>query len=178
MRNVGIFCGARTGSYPKFSVAAADVARAIVARGWGIVYRGGHVGLMGVVADAALSAGGNVVGVIPQALADAEIAHQALTELRVVRTMHERKALMADLSDAFIALPGGYGTLDEFCEIVTWAQLRLHRKPIGILNVDRYFDPLLALFDSAVEQGFITPENRGIVKSEAEVAALLDVLQI
>ncbi|GAC1500329.1 MAG: hypothetical protein NVS1B14_04210 [Vulcanimicrobiaceae bacterium] len=115
---------------------------------------------------------------MPRGLFRRELAHSGVTELREVGSMHERKALMADLSDAFIALPGGYGTLDEFCEIVTWAQLRLHQKPIGILNVDGYFDPLLALFDSAVKAGFVTHENRSIVKSAAGGAALLDVLQI
>ena len=128
---------------------------------------------MGVLADAALAAGGKVIGVIPQALADREVAHQGLSELHVVSSMHERKALMADLSQAFAALPGGYGTLDELCEIVTWAQLGIHDHPIGLLNVDGYFDDLLSLFDRAVRQDFISEKNRTLIRDAATVDDLL-----
>ena len=172
MKRVCIFCGARTGRMA-FSDAAAQLAIELAKRGIGIVTGGGHVGLMGVVADAALAAGGTVTGVIPQSLADREVAHLGLTELHVVATMHERKALMADLSDAFIALPGGYGTLDEFCEIVTWAQLGIHAKPIGLLNVDGYYDELIALIDKAVREAFIPPENRALVRDASSIDELL-----
>lgn len=128
---------------------------------------------MGVLADAALAAGGRVIGVIPQALADREVAHHGLTELHVVNSMHERKALMADLSDAFIALPGGYGTLDEFCEIITWAQLGIHDRPIGLLNVEGYYDQLLALFDGAVAHDFISSQNRTLVRDASTADELL-----
>lgn len=131
--------------------------------GVGLVFGGGSVGLMGVVANAALAAGGEVIGVIPDRLAAEEIAHASLTELRVVRTMHERKALMADLSDAFLALPGGIGTFEELFEVLTWAQLGIHRKPIGLLNVNGYYDPLLALLDHAIAQGFFRSSHRGLI---------------
>src|SRR5215469_5924737 len=146
-----VFCGSNRGTNPRYA-AAAELGRCLASSGIGIVYGGGKVGLMGVLADAAIEQGGEVIGVIPRMLVDREIAHPGLTELRIVGSMHERKALMADLSDAFIAMPGGYGTLDEFCEILTWTQLGLQQKPIGMLNVDGYFDPLLALFDHAVAE--------------------------
>jgi uncharacterized protein (TIGR00730 family) len=131
---------------------------------------------MGVLADTMLAERGEVIGVIPQALHDREIAHTGVTDLRVVRTMHERKALMVELADGFIALPGGYGTLEEFSEVLTWAQLGLHRKPCGLLDVDGYFEPLLALFDRAVDDGFLRPENRALVLRATEPEALLDLL--
>lgn len=143
----------------------------------GLVYGGGNVGLMGVVADAALTAGGEVVGVIPEDLMARELGHNGLTQLHIVRSMHERKALMADLSDAFIALPGGYGTLDEFCEVLTWSQLGLHAKPCGLLNVRHYYSPLLAMFDRAVEERFLKPENRELVLAQDTVSALLDAIE-
>ena len=143
-------------------------------RGIGLVYGGGRVGLMGLLADAARAADGEVIGVIPQSLADREVAHGGLTELRVVDSMHERKALMSDLSDGFIALPGGFGTLEEFCEVITWSQLGIQNKPCGILNVAGYFDHLIAMFDYAVEQGFISVENRGIVLEASTVDAIFD----
>jgi uncharacterized protein (TIGR00730 family) len=138
-----------------------------------IVYGGGKVGLMGVLADAALAAGGEVIGVMPRSLVEKEIAHTRLSDLRVVASMHERKALMADLADAFIALPGGYGTFEEFCEVLTWTQLGLHRKPCGILNVDGYYDRLLSLFDHAVTEGFLKPANRQIVLSDTAPESLV-----
>jgi uncharacterized protein (TIGR00730 family) len=173
-RRIGIFCGAHTGSGSRYVDLAAEVARRIVASNAGIVYGGGRVGLMGVIADAALGAGGEVIGVIPEALATKEVAHAGLTQLHVVASMHERKALMADLSDGFIALPGGFGTMDEFCEILTWAQLRIHEKPVGLLNHGGYYDELLALFDKMVAEGFVTVTNRGLVRSANTIEELLE----
>jgi hypothetical protein len=150
--------------------------QALVRRRIGLVYGGGNVGLMGTIADAVMRGGGDVIGVIPEALVERELAHGDVTELIVVRSMHERKAKMAELSDAFIAMPGGFGTFEEFCEIITWAQLGLHRKPCGVLNVEGYYDPLLILFDRAVEEGFIRPENRMLVLQETAADRLLDLL--
>ena len=174
MPRIGVFCGSQSGNDGRYIEETIDVASAIVRHGYGIVYGGGRVGLMGVLADTALAAGGEVIGVIPAALSDAEIAHAGLTQLHVVDSMHERKALMADLSDAFIALPGGYGTMDEFCEILTWAQLRIHSKPVGILNFDGYYDDLIALFDMMVREGFVTARNRMLVRSAGTIDELLD----
>jgi len=145
-------------------------------RNVGIVFGGGCVGLMGVVADAALAQGAHVIGVIPSAMVARELAHRGLPDLRVVASMHERKALMANLSDAFIALPGGFGTFEEFCEVVTWTQLGLHRKPCGLLNVAGYYDPLVDLFDRAVADGFVRPENRRIVVADSDPVALIERL--
>jgi len=158
-----VFCGSRPGSDPSYAAAARELADALARRRIGVVYGGGRVGLMGILADAALAAGAEVIGVIPHWLADREIAHQGLTELYRVESMHERKALMSELSAGFIAFPGGFGTLEEFCEVVTWSQLGLHRKPCGLLNVAGYFDPLIAMFDRAVAEGFVSPDNRRIV---------------
>ncbi|MBV8150488.1 MAG: TIGR00730 family Rossman fold protein [Candidatus Eremiobacteraeota bacterium] len=158
-----VFCGSRAGDDPQYAAAAVELGVALVRRGIGVVYGGGRVGLMGVVADATLQAGGEVIGVIPDWLADREVAHQGLSELYRVESMHDRKALMSELSAGFIALPGGFGTLEEFCEVITWSQLGLHNKPCGLLNVGGYFDPLIRMFDSALERGFITPESRRIV---------------
>ena len=145
-------------------------------RGIGLVFGGGAVGLMGVVADAVLAAGGHAIGVIPHALVARELAHRALPDLRVVNSMHERKATMAELSDAFIALPGGFGTFEEFCEVVTWTQLGVHRKSCGLLNVDGFYDALIAQFDYGAAEGFIKPMNRRIVIAHSDPAALLDGL--
>jgi hypothetical protein len=152
---------------------AGEVARAVVGAGFGVVYGGGSIGLMGIVADAALAAGADVIGIIPQALAEAEVAHAGLTQLHVVSSMHERKAMMVELSDAFVALPGGFGTMDEFCEVLTWRQLAIHDKPIGLLNFRGYYDSLLALFDSMVEQGFITVQTRGLFVNAPRIEELL-----
>jgi len=176
IKRVCIFCGSNAGSLPAFADAARKTGRLLGDRGVGLVYGGGRVGLMGILADAAVAAGSEVIGVIPQALARKEIAHFALKDLRVVGTMHERKALMAELADAFIALPGGFGTLEEFCEILTWGQLDFHQKPHGLLNVAGFFDPLLAFFDHAVERNFIRPEHRQLVLAESESGRLLDAL--
>jgi uncharacterized protein (TIGR00730 family) len=177
VKRVCVFSGSSVGNRPAFRDAAVGLARALSRRELGLVYGGARVGLMGVLADTMLAQHGEVIGVIPQALVDREIAHTGITDLRVVGTMHERKALMVELADGFIALPGGYGTLEEFCEVLTWAQLGLHRKPCGLLDVDGYFDPLLTLFDQAVEAGFIRPENRALVLRATEPEALLDLLE-
>jgi hypothetical protein len=145
-------------------------------RGIGLVFGGGAVGLMGVIADAVLAAGGHAIGVIPHALVARELAHRALPDLRVVNSMHDRKATMAQLSDAFIAMPGGFGTFEEFCEVVTWTQLGVHRKSCGLLNVDGFYDPLIAQFDRGVAEGFVKIGNRRIVIAHAEPGTLLDAL--
>jgi len=152
------------------------MAALLAGKGITIVYGGGSIGLMGILADAALEAGGRVIGVIPGHLGEKEIAHAGLSELHVVRTMHERKALMMELSDAFIALPGGLGTLEELFEVLTWSQLGLHAKPCGLLNVRGYYDPLLALLDRAVEQGFLRREHRGLLAVDTDPAGLLEQL--
>ncbi|HEV2237517.1 MAG TPA: TIGR00730 family Rossman fold protein [Ktedonobacterales bacterium] len=173
---VCVFAGSSAGARPEYRAAARALGGALAARGWGLVYGGGSVGLMGVLADATLAAGGEAVGIIPRALAAREIAHQHLTELRVVETMHERKAQMADLADAFVALPGGAGTFDELFEIITWAQLGLHAKPIGLVNAADYFAPLLALVAHATAEGFIRPEDRELLLVRDQADALLDAL--
>ena len=178
MARLCIFCGAHPGRDGRFGDAAAEAARSIVAAGYAIVYGGGRVGLMGRVADAALEAGGEVIGVIPQALARAEVAHTGITQLHVVQSMHERKALMADLSDGFIALPGGFGTMDEFHEILTWRQLGIHQKPVGLLNVDGYYDDLLALYDRMEADGFVTEQTRRLVTVAPTIEELLAVLLV
>jgi uncharacterized protein (TIGR00730 family) len=174
MQAVCVFCGSSFGDKPIYRKTAERMGRTLAERGLTLVYGGGNVGLMGVMADAALEAGGRVVGVIPRALVDWEVAHDGLTELVVVPSMHERKARMAEASDAFIALPGGYGTFEEFCEVLTWSQLGLHRKPCGVLNVDGYYDPLLALFARAVQDRFLGEDHRDLVLADTDVDALLD----
>jgi uncharacterized protein (TIGR00730 family) len=154
IRTLCVFCGSSVGNRPEYAVAAVEVGRLLAQRGIRLVYGAGNVGLMGILADAALAAGGEVIGVIPQMLVDRELAHRGLTDLRIVGTMHERKALMAELSDAFLALPGGLGTFEELCEALTWSQLGIHAKPCGALNVGGYFDHLGALLDPAVQEGF------------------------
>jgi hypothetical protein len=172
-RRICVFCGSSSGNRPVYTAVAATVGRRLAAHGIGVVYGGGRNGLMGTVADAALEADGEVIGVIPRHLAEREAAHPGVTDLRIVGSMHERKALMSDLADAFLALPGGFGTFEEFCEIITWTQLGLHRKPCGILNVDGYYDHLLALFDHAVCERFLKPLHRQIVISGDEPEALI-----
>lgn len=168
-----VFCGSSSGTDPVYRQAAQTLGAVLVARGIELVYGGGHVGLMGEVANAVLHAGGRVTGVTPQALVDREIAHTGLTELRVVSSMHERKALMAELSDAFVALPGGFGTLEEFCEVLTWSQLGIHRKACGLLNVQGYFNALLALLEHGVQEGFIKQAHRGMVLADTDPNRLL-----
>ena len=174
MQSLCVFCGSRSGEDPAHEEAARALGNAIAGAGMGLVYGGGHVGLMGVVADAALEAGGEVTGVMPRALVDREIAHTGLTELHVVGSMHERKAMMSDLSEGFVALPGGTGTLEEFFEVLTWAQLGVHAKPCGLLNVAGYYDPLLEVFDHMVDRGFLAPHHRAMVLVETEPEALLE----
>jgi uncharacterized protein (TIGR00730 family) len=174
MKRVCVFCGSHAGNDEAYARVAREAAQAIVAAGYGIVYGGGGIGLMTIVADAALENGGEVIGVIPHALARTEMAHQGLSALHVVTTMHERKAMMEDLSDAFIALPGGFGTMDEFCEILSWRQLRIHDKPIGLLNFRGYYDALLALFDSMVREGFVGPYTRGLFIDAPTIDELLE----
>ena len=177
MQRVCVFCGSRSGSKPLYADVTRRLGIALVKRGMTLVYGAGHIGLMAVLADAVLQAGGQAIGVIPQALVDKELAHAGLTEMHIVASMHERKAKMADLSDAFIALPGAYGTADELFEILTWAQLGLHAKPIGLLDVDGFFDPLLAWLDHTVREGFLREKHRDLLLKSDDPARLLDLLQ-
>ncbi len=177
LKRICVFCGSSVGTPPAYAVAARELGRALARRGLGIVFGGGKVGLMGVLADAAIEAGGEVIGVIPEALLAREIGHDRLTKLHVVRSMHERKTLMADLAGAFIALPGGYGTFEEFFEAVTWTQLGIHRKPCGLLNVEGYYDALLALLARAVADGFVREANRELVLDAPDVPTLLKKLE-
>jgi uncharacterized protein (TIGR00730 family) len=171
-----VFCGSSTGRHPAFADAAQVLATELARRNIEIVYGGGNIGLMGVVADAALAAGGRVIGVIPEGLVARELAHPGVSALHVVASMHERKALMADLSDGFIALPGGFGTLEEFCEVVTWTQLGIHQKPCGLLNVEGYYDGLLAFFAHALQEQFLKPTHFEIVVSSTDPHDLVDRL--
>lgn len=176
MKYLCVFCGSSKGGPAIYAETARRFGEALTARGWGLVYGGGHIGLMGILADAVLQAGGSVIGVIPRSMVERELAHRQLTELHIVETMHQRKALMADRSDAFVALPGGVGTADEFFEIVTWRQLRLHAKPIGLLNVAGFFEPLLAWLDRTVTDGFLRAEHRSLIHVDEEIQGLLDRL--
>lgn len=171
-----VFCGANHGKRPAYRDAAHAVGKLLAQRAITLIYGGGNVGLMGTVADACLGAGGRVIGVIPRALAEKEIAHTGLTEMHVVGSMHERKALMADAADGFLALPGGFGTWDEFCEVLTWSQLGLQKKACAILNVEGYYDALLSLADRAAEDGFIRPEHRKLLLVDMNPERLLDRL--
>lgn len=174
MKSVCVFCGSNRGNAPLFEKATRETAASLAARGITVVYGGGSVGLMGILADEALARGGKVIGVIPSKLFTKEVAHAGLTELHEVSSMHERKQLMYDLSDGFIALPGGLGTLDELCEILTWAQLGLHRKPCGLLRVGSYFDSLIDFLNEAAQTQFIKPEHRALLMDDASLEALLD----
>ena len=172
---VCVFCASAAGASPSYLEAARELGRRIADRGYGLLYGGATVGAMGAVADGALATGGEVVGVIPDVIREREIDHKGLTELHVVRTMHERKAMLSSRADAFLALPGGYGTMDEFIEIVTWAQLRIHAKPCVLVNINGFWDGLLRFVDHTVREGFIVPENRGLVQvaDDPESALLL-----
>ncbi len=176
LKRICVFAGSSTGVRPGYRTAAEALGRALAACGINLVYGGGRVGLMGVLADAVLASGGHVTGVIPHALAAREVAHLGLTDLRVVGSMHERKALMADLADGFIALPGGWGTLDELFEILTWGQLGLHQKPCGLLNADGYFDRLLSFVDHSIDEGFVRREYRRMIAVAESPDALIDTL--
>ncbi|MCK6389580.1 MAG: TIGR00730 family Rossman fold protein [Azonexus sp.] len=178
LQRLCVFCGANAGFSPVYRAEAEKTGRLLAARGIELVYGAGNIGLMGAVADACLAAGGSVIGVIPEALMGKEVAgrpvdHRALTHIEVVDSMHTRKARMAELSDGFIALPGGFGTFEEFCEILTWGQLGFHVKPMGLLNVNGFYDPLLAMFDRAVDEGFLRPQNRAMALAATDIESLL-----
>lgn len=173
---VCVYAGSSPGADPAYERAAAALGAAIAGRGLGLVYGGGSVGLMGAVADAAMAAGGRVTGIIPRALEDREIGHRNISELVVVGTMHERKALMARRADVFVALPGGFGTLEELIEALTWTQLGIHHKPVGLLDVNGFWGPLISLVDHAVEQRFVRPEHRRDLLRGEDAQTLLDAL--
>jgi uncharacterized protein (TIGR00730 family) len=177
MQRICVFCGSSPGARPAYTQATAELARMLVADGVGLVYGGANVGLMAVLADTVLAEGGDAVGVIPQALVDKEIAHPGVADLRVVGSMHERKALMAELSDAFVALPGGLGTLEELFEVYTWSQLGLHRKPCALLDVEGYYSGIAAFLEHAVRERFVREEHRAMLVVEQEPRALLDRLR-
>jgi uncharacterized protein (TIGR00730 family) len=168
-----VFCGSRTGCRSVYEDAARELGRILAHQQVGLVYGGGHIGLMGILADTVLAGGGAVIGVIPRSMVESELAHTRVTELHIVRTMHERKALMAEKADGFLALPGGFGTAEEFFEIVTWRQLKLHHKPIGLLNVAGYFDPLLAWIEQAFAEEFISPKYRDLIQVSRDAAELV-----
>lgn len=181
MKRICVFCGSNAGHDPRYRAEADLLGRLLAGRGIELVYGGGNVGLMGVIADACLGAGGTVIGVIPEALIGKEVAgrvvdHRGLTRLEVVDSMHTRKARMAELADGFIALPGGFGTFEEFCEVLTWGQLGFHGKPMGLLNVNGFYDPLLALFERAVAEGFLREENRAMALAADDIESLLAAL--
>jgi uncharacterized protein (TIGR00730 family) len=177
LRSLCVFCGANVGNRPEYAAGAAELGQHLAQRGIRLVYGAGNVGLMGVLADAALAEGGEVIGVIPQMLVDRELAHRGITDLRIVGTMHERKALMAELSDAFLALPGGLGTFEELCEALTWTQLGIHAKPCGALNTGGYFNHLVHLLDQAVCEGFVRADDRRNLLVGDRPAELLDQLE-
>lgn len=176
IQSVCLFCGSNSGIRPAYTRAAQELGRTLAARAITLVYGGGNIGLMGEAADAALAAGGRVIGVIPGFLKEKEVAHHGLSELHVTQTMHERKALMEDLSGGFIALPGGFGTYDELFEMLTWAQLSVHSKPIGLLNVDGFFDPLLAMVKHGVNEGFVRPGHLDLFVVADNLPDLLDAM--
>jgi uncharacterized protein (TIGR00730 family) len=177
VKRLCVFCGSNIGDNPIYTQATRALAVELVSRDIEVVYGGGNVGLMGILADAVIAAGGRIVGVMPRALVDREIAHAHLTQLHVVDSMHERKAQMSRLADGFLALPGGFGTLDEFFEAVTWTQLGVHRKPCGLLNVARFYDPLIEFLEHATDEHFVHPEHRAIVLHDPRPAALLDRME-
>lgn len=176
LRRICVFCGASFGGQPAYKAAAEAVGRAIARRGIGVVYGGASIGLMGTVANAALAEGGEVIGVLPQAIADLEVAHEGLTELHRVGSMHERKTMMAELSDAFIVLPGGIGTLEEMFEVWTWSKLAIHLKPVGLVNVGGFYDQLTSFMDLVVAERFLTSDHRAILHCESDIETLIDRL--
>jgi uncharacterized protein (TIGR00730 family) len=176
IKSICVFCGSAPGVRPSYSAAAKELGVALARNGMTLVYGGGRLGLMGIVADAVLQAGGRVIGVIPRMLIEREAAHTKLTRQHVVTTMHERKTLMAEMSDAFVGLPGGMGTFDELVEIVTWAQLGLHAKPVILANIDDYFRPMYAMLDYAVEEGFVTPVSRARWRNADSVNSVIQIL--
>lgn len=176
LRALCVFCGASPGVRPEYVAAGEALGRLLAARGIDLVYGGGGIGMMGAVARAAIGAGGRVIGIIPERLERKEIAQQGLTELHVVQSMHERKAMMADRADAFVALPGGYGTLEEFFEVLTWAQLGFHTKPVALMNTLGFYDPLFAVLDHMVSEGFVRPQHRGMVLTADDPAGVLHAI--
>jgi uncharacterized protein (TIGR00730 family) len=174
MKNITVFCGSNSGFRTEYAEAAKILARLFVQRDIQLVYGGGNVGLMGIIADEVMTLGGRVVGIIPESLDQKEVGHRGITELRVVSSMHERKALMAEMADGFIAMPGGIGTFEEFFEILTWAQLGFHKKPCAILNIAGYYDGLLALCDTAVREGFLRPPHRALILEDPDPESLLE----
>ncbi len=174
MKRLCVFAGSNTGVRAEYRTAAEALGRALAARGFGLVYGGARVGLMGALADTVLALNGDVIGVMPESLVAKEVAHTGLPDLRVVSSMHERKALMAELADGFIALPGGWGTWEEFFEVLTWAQLGLHQKPCGVLNVQGYFNPMLAAVRHSIDEGFVRQEYRSMICVASSADALLD----
>jgi uncharacterized protein (TIGR00730 family) len=177
LKRIAVFCGSRDGTRPVYAEAAHAMGRALLRRNVGLVYGGGGVGLMGRISQTVKDGGGKIIGVIPKALLARELGRSDIEDLRVVRSMHERKAMMAEISDGFVALPGGFGTFEEFCEIVTWAQLGLHAKPVGLLNIASYFDPLIGQFDRAVVDGFADIQNRNFILHETDSERLLDLME-
>ena len=176
LKRVAVFCGSKDGVKPSYAEAARTLGRTLLQRHIGLVYGGGGVGLMGQISQVVNDGGGEIIGVIPNALLAREVGRADIGELRIVRSMHERKAMIVEISDAFITLPGGFGTFEEFCEIVTWAQLGLHAKPVGLLNIDSYFDPLIEQFNRAVTEGFAYPENRNLILYDTDPSRLLDLM--
>jgi uncharacterized protein (TIGR00730 family) len=176
IKRVCVFCGSRPGARPEYMEAGRALGRELAGRGLGLVYGGASVGIMRAVADATMDAGGEVIGVIPRGLVDKEVANMRLADLRIVGTMHERKAMMADLCDAVIALPGGFGTFDELFEILTWAQLGMHQKPVGLVNTTRFYDPLVALIDHVIAEGFVPLEHRALILADESIPNLLDAM--
>jgi uncharacterized protein (TIGR00730 family) len=177
MRSICVFCGSSLGADPAFQQAAETLGHALHCRGITLVYGGGNIGLMGVLADQVVRDGGRVIGVIPNTLVEKELAHHGITDLRIVGSMHERKALMAELAEGFLALPGGFGTIEEFSEVLTWGQLGLHQKPMGMLNVSGYFDHFLRFLDHAVDLRLLRPEHRSLVLESREVNDLLERME-
>jgi uncharacterized protein (TIGR00730 family) len=177
MKRIAVYCGSNKGNRPAYAEAAENLGTLLARRGIGLVYGGGCVGLMGILANAALKGGGHVIGVIPEKLVIKEVVHEGLPDLRVVKTMHERKALMGELADGFIALPGGYGTYEEFCEVLAWSQLGYHQKPFGLLDVAGFYRSFLEFFDHATREGFIRPQHRELVIVEEDAEKLLRRLE-
>jgi len=176
MNRICVFCGSKMGINPRFLETAIQLGRVLAERRLDLVYGGASIGLMGAVADSVMAGGGKAVGVIPEAMASKEVAHDGLTEMHVVSSMHERKSMMARLADAFVALPGGFGSFEELLEMITWAQLGIHQKPVGILNVSGYYDPLIQLFERAIEEDFIRPSNRQLFLVDQEPDRLIQTL--
>ncbi len=177
MKSITVFCGSNSGFRPEYAEAAKVLGQILVKENMRLVYGGGNVGLMGIIADEVMNAGGEVIGIIPESLDKKEVGHHGITELRVVGSMHERKALMAELADGFIAMPGGIGTFEEFFEILTWAQLGFHDKPCAILNIAGYYDGLLALCDNAVSEGFLRPAHRQLILEDSNPETLIEKMR-